>query len=156
MTVVCCSNQDHDHSSSSSSPLMMMKFNGSCRKNKTRAGIPCVDMSFKVLNRWKLSETIVKACEEFGFFKLRNHGVPKHLASRLDRESIDFFEKPAREKQRAGPPDPFGYGCKNIGFNGDKGELEYLLLEANPVSINQRSTLISDRPQQFRLVRSTT
>lgn len=150
MTVVCCCSHQ-DHHSPPPSPLVM-KFNGSCRKKKTRAGIPCVDMSLKVLNRWKLSETIVKACEEFGFFKLRNHGVPTHLASRLEKESIDFFEKPAREKQRAGPPDPFGYGCKNIGFNGDKGELEYLLLEANPLSINQRSTLISDRPQQFRLL----
>ncbi|KAK4418022.1 Gibberellin 2-beta-dioxygenase 2 [Sesamum alatum] len=118
------------------------------RSKKARAaGIPVIDLS---LERSKLCELLVKACQEFGVFQVENHGVSRKIISRVEREGQEFFSKPACEKQGAGPAAPFGYGSKNIGFNGDKGELEYIIMEANPHSISERSKSISPaHPENF-------
>ncbi|KAL1562848.1 Gibberellin 2-beta-dioxygenase 1 [Salvia divinorum] len=78
---------------------------------------------------------LVKACEEVGFFKVINHGVPLEFMAELESEAIKFFSLPLSEKLKAGPPDPFGYGNKNIGCNGDLGWVEYLLLTTDADSI---------------------
>lgn len=109
--------------------------------------LPVVDLSGE---RSEVSKVIVKACEEYGFFKVVNHGVPQDVILKLEEQVLRFFSLPLSEKQRAGPADPLGYGCKNIGFNGDTGEVEYLTLNTNPLSIAQRSTTISNNPSKFR------
>ncbi|XP_004486576.1 gibberellin 2-beta-dioxygenase 2-like [Cicer arietinum] len=94
--------------------------------------LPMIDLSSEKSMVMKL---IVKACEEYGFFNVINHGVPHDIISKMEKEGFDFFAKPMEEKKLVALDNPFGYGCKNIGFNGDMGEVEYLLLNANVPSI---------------------
>uniref|UniRef100_A0A5B6YUM0 Putative Gibberellin 2-oxidase n=1 Tax=Davidia involucrata TaxID=16924 RepID=A0A5B6YUM0_DAVIN len=120
----------------------------SIRSEKVRdMELPMIDLSGE---RSEVSKLIVKACEEYGFFKVVNHGVSEEVIEKMEEESFDFFAKPASEKQQAGPANPCGYGSKNIGFNGDIGEFEYLLLNTNPLSISHRSKTISNDPTKFR------
>ncbi|ESQ30788.1 hypothetical protein EUTSA_v10012193mg [Eutrema salsugineum] len=100
--------------------------------------IPIIDMSQE---RSRVSMQIVKACETLGFFKLVNHGVDQTTISRMDQESINFFAKPVHEKKSVKPANqPFRYGFRDIGLNGDSGEVEYLLFHTNdPAFLSQLS-----------------
>jgi len=97
-----------------------------CMASTFSSTIPIVDLS-----KPDAKTLIVKACEEFGFFKVINHGVPMEPISQLETETLKFFSMPLNEKEKAGPPNPFGYGSKRIGRNGDVGWVEYLLLNTN-------------------------
>ncbi|KAK2650638.1 hypothetical protein Ddye_018127, partial [Dipteronia dyeriana] len=63
----------------------------------------------------QLVEQKKKTCEEYGFFKVTDHGVPMEVISRLEEEGPGFFAKPATEKASR-PTSPFGYGSKCIGL----------------------------------------
>ncbi|KAL3505595.1 hypothetical protein ACH5RR_030977 [Cinchona calisaya] len=110
--------------------------------------LPIIDL---MEERSEVSKMVVKACETFGFFKLINHGVPEDVIAKMEEQSYQFFAKSSTEKEQAGPYNPYGYGCKNIGFNGDVGEVEYLMLDANPVSLISHDTYqtISNDPITF-------
>ncbi|KAI3456008.1 hypothetical protein Pfo_012671 [Paulownia fortunei] len=100
-------------------------------------GIPVVDLSDT-----NAKNHIVEACKEFGFFKVINHGVSMEFLSKLEAEAVKFFKLPQQEKEKSGPPNPFGYGNKNIGPNGDVGWVEYLLFCTNPELISQNARAI--------------
>ncbi|XP_071738344.1 gibberellin 2-beta-dioxygenase 2 [Rutidosis leptorrhynchoides] len=120
------------------------------RNKKTRAiRVPIIDLS---LDTATLACHIVSACQDYGFFKLMNHGVSFDVISKMEEVANGFFSKSATEKfkVKTNPPSPFGYGCRNIGFNGDVGELEYILLQANSISIDSEAfNVISDQPTDF-------
>ncbi|XP_021649315.1 LOW QUALITY PROTEIN: gibberellin 2-beta-dioxygenase [Hevea brasiliensis] len=117
-----------------------------CKPTGLFSGIPVInlmDPDAKTL--------IVEACEEFGFFKLVNHGVPLEFMSRLETLAMNFFDLPQSEKDKVGPPDPFGYGNKRIGPNGDVGWIEYLLLNTNPqITSHKTLSIFQENPQIFR------
>lgn len=111
--------------------------------------IPVIDLSAE---RSEVCKQIAKACEDYGFFKVINHGVYEDCIKKMEDESIKFFGKSALEKQKAGPANPWGYGSKNIGFNGDSGEVEYLIMDTNNLlSFCEKSqTIPSADPTRFR------
>ncbi|XP_071740282.1 gibberellin 2-beta-dioxygenase-like [Rutidosis leptorrhynchoides] len=93
--------------------------------NKTQfTGIPVIDLSCP----HDAKNLIVKACQDYGFFKVVNHGVQLWLVSALEKETIRFFNMSQIEKDEYCSPNPLGYGSNNIGPNGDVGWIEYLLI----------------------------
>lgn len=108
-------------------------------------GIPTIDLTHPDAN-----SLLVKACEEFGFFKVTNHGIPLQMVNQLEEEALNFFKLPQVVKEKAGNPRPFGYGNKRIGQTGDVGWVEYLLLSASPDFIHQIClSLFPDNPHVF-------
>ncbi|XP_038879745.1 gibberellin 2-beta-dioxygenase 1-like [Benincasa hispida] len=108
--------------------------------------VPLIDLSAP-----DAKQLIVKACEELGFFKVVNHGVPMEFISTLESESTNFFSLPLSEKQKAAPPSPFGYGNKQIGRNGDVGWVEYLLLNTHLESNSDGFlSIFGQDPQKLR------
>ncbi|KAL1359005.1 gibberellin 2-beta-dioxygenase 2 [Arachis duranensis] len=112
--------------------------------------LPTIDLSKE---RATVAKLIVKASEEYGFFNVINHRIPQHIIDNMEEAGFDFFAKPASQKAKlASNYDSvrLGYGCKNIGFNGDVGEVEYLLLNGSASHISKISTTISNDPSNFR------
>ncbi|KAL0398334.1 UNVERIFIED_CONTAM: Gibberellin 2-beta-dioxygenase [Sesamum radiatum] len=99
--------------------------------------IPVVDLSDP-----NAKHLIVEACKELGFFKVINHGVSMEFLTKLEAEAVKFFNSPQQEKEKSGPPNPFGYGNKKIGINGDVGWVEYLLFCTNPEVISQNANAV--------------
>ncbi|CAN4104333.1 unnamed protein product [Withania somnifera] len=98
----------------------------SCKSPSLFNGVPVIDLS-----KPDSKNLIVQACEEFGFFKVINHDVPTEFINKLESEAIKFFSSTLSEKLKAGPADPFGYGNKQIGHNGDFGLVEHILVSTN-------------------------
>ncbi|CAN6453077.1 unnamed protein product [Victoria cruziana] len=114
------------------------------QKPTNSMSLPVIDLSMS-----DSKTMILRACEEFGFFRVVNHGIPKELISRMEEETANFFSLPLSEKEKAGPANPFGYGNRRIGPNGDVGWIEYLLLQAQPQFISQFSLHVSKEKTSF-------
>ncbi|MED6200240.1 Gibberellin 2-beta-dioxygenase 1, variant 2 [Stylosanthes scabra] len=111
--------------------------------------VPVVDLS----RPEDAKNLIVKACEDFGFFKVINHGVPMEAISKLESEAAEFFSLSLNQKEKAGTPNPFGYGNKKIGRNGDVGWVEYLLLTNNhDYNFMRLTSVFGPKADQFRNV----
>ncbi|XP_072976075.1 gibberellin 2-beta-dioxygenase 2-like [Typha angustifolia] len=112
--------------------------------------IPVVDL---LEERTLVKDLIVRSCEELGFFKVINHGVPLDVPARMEATSMEFFSLPSSEKNLAGPANPLGYGSKSIGLRGDTGDVEYLLLPTNSSCMAKRACAISTNyPHEFSSV----
>lgn len=91
--------------------------------NSFKAGIPVIDLSRPT---HKEKGVLIEACEQFGFFKVINHGISLELIAKLEDEAVRFFDRSLSEKEKVGN----SFGNKRIGPNGDVGWIEYLLFPA--------------------------
>lgn len=60
--------------------------------------IPTIDFSETI--EQKLITEIGKACEEWGFFQVINHGVPSNVSKKVEIETKKFFEQSIEEKKK--------------------------------------------------------
>lgn len=60
--------------------------------------IPIIDLSQS--NQLNLISEIGKACEEWGFFQVINHGVPSDVSKKVEIETKKFFELSVEEKKK--------------------------------------------------------
>ncbi|KAK8526999.1 hypothetical protein V6N12_054228 [Hibiscus sabdariffa] len=116
--------------------------------------IPTVDLSpfftqDDEAGKKKAMEIITKACSEYGFFQIVNHGVPVDLLQRALELSRIFFEFPSQEKLKSSaPPDaplPVGY---NTQPQQSPDKNEYLLMFPPGSSFN----VFPQNPPQFKQV----
>lgn len=59
--------------------------------------IPIINLSE---NKEELISKIGKACEEWGFFQVINHGVPSEVSTKVAIEAKKFFEQCIEEKKK--------------------------------------------------------
>lgn len=118
------------------------------------SAIPTIDLSPFFIDgdekaKTKAKQVIGKACSEYGFFQIENHGVPLDLMRRAMKLSRTFFELTSEEKLKSSPgpgaPLPAGYS-KQPDQSADKNE--YLLMFPPGSSFN----VFPNRPPQFREV----
>ncbi|KAJ9178562.1 hypothetical protein P3X46_010438 [Hevea brasiliensis] len=103
--------------------------------------IPVIDMSKLVRNQSghgdELGE-LHRACENWGFFQLINHGVPAEVIENMKMEIKEFFKLPLEEKMSCAqlPNDIQGYGQAFVVSEEQKldwGDMLFLL--SKPASI---------------------
>ncbi|KAJ1425237.1 Non-heme dioxygenase N-terminal domain [Sesbania bispinosa] len=121
-----------------------------CKQITFSTGIPLVDLS-----KPDAKALIVKACEEFGFFKVINHGVPMETISLLESET-KLFLYATQSKEKAGPPNPFGCLVSDYMSAVKRMACEILDLMAEGLKIQQKnvfSKLVIDKESDsvFRL-----
>lgn len=117
--------------------------------------IPTIDLSpfftdGDEIGKVNVMNSITKACSNYGFFQIVNHGVPLDVMNRALSLSKTFFAYPDEEKQKSSPglssPLPAGYS-KQPENSADKNE--YLLMFSPSSSFN----VLPSNPCDFKYAR---
>ncbi|KAI4311724.1 hypothetical protein MLD38_036599 [Melastoma candidum] len=127
---------------------MSMRFSRDCDSFDGDGQCEFYSVEFHLRAKCIRDHTLDVTSEDHSFFKATNHGILADLTFRLEEEALGFFSLQQPEKDASGPANPFGYGSKMIGRNGDIGWVEYLLFSTNPevASAAQPSVLLRNRP----------
>lgn len=74
------------------------------RRKATFSEIPMIDLaglySEKLENRRQVANKIANACENVGFFYVKNHGISQELIDATVESNKKFFEKPLEIKMK--------------------------------------------------------
>lgn len=128
----------------------------------TLASIPIIDLGEDLYAKngdrgmsGRIVHQISKACEEYGFFQIINHGVPQELCKRMLTASTEFFNLPPEEKAQYFSTDHtkqvrlFNYDLKLK--EGDKNIKMWSEVFAHHWHLIDNSThLLPQNPRQYR------
>ncbi|KAI4962616.1 hypothetical protein ZWY2020_028722 [Hordeum vulgare] len=103
-------------------------------------GIPVVDLAVLVNgDAWERAQAVRhlgRACQDWGFFMVTNHGVPETLQSAMMDACRELFSLPPEQKQEhldAGPMDPVRVGTGfNSAVDGARYWRDYVKMFAHP------------------------
>ena len=93
--------------------------------------IPTIDISpyLDGSNKTSVAEEINNACEDIGFFMIKNHGISQDLLSKVQAVSQQFFDLPLTTKLESQAPFGLGYmgvGKENVAATLEEGSTEGL------------------------------
>ncbi|KAH9291952.1 hypothetical protein KI387_042856 [Taxus chinensis] len=118
--------------------------------------IPVIDMGRIVSGchstRQHEMARLSKACQEWGFFQVLNHGIDGRLLERIKKVVMEFFKLPLQEKEKYAmmPGTIQGYGHGFIFSDDQKLDwCDMMALATMPKSIRKQN-LWPDRPLLFR------
>lgn len=92
-----------------------------------------------------VKKELSRACREYGFFQIVNHGIPVELLNRSLELAKTFYGYPDEEKMKRGPgAPPKGGFTKNPQHLPDRNEFMYIFEPGSPKNV------IPENPPQFK------
>lgn len=86
--------------------------------SNTTNNIPLIDLDgLHAPNRSPIIKQIALACQQDGFFQVKNHGIPKTQISNMLRIAKEFFELPESERLKTYSDDPLKTTRLSTSFN---------------------------------------
>uniref|UniRef100_A0A0D6QZS0 Fe2OG dioxygenase domain-containing protein n=1 Tax=Araucaria cunninghamii TaxID=56994 RepID=A0A0D6QZS0_ARACU len=99
--------------------------------------IPLIDMKDWSSDRPKAIQEIGRACLEYGFFQIVNHGVPEIVTKSMIEVSAEFFEMPTEDRIELYSDDPSKTTRLSTSFKVDREKVfnwrDFLRLHCYPV-----------------------
>ncbi|KAI3850260.1 hypothetical protein MKW92_047562 [Papaver armeniacum] len=114
--------------------------------------IPTIDM---IIDHDSLVSVITKACEDFGFFQIINHGVPRDVYKKMMDVSMAFFRLPCEERGKLYSSNPHEVVRVGSGYvelqNKERVNLwmERLSHLAHPF-LKENAHLLPQNPPEYR------
>ncbi|KAK9265898.1 hypothetical protein L1049_012451 [Liquidambar formosana] len=101
--------------------------------------LPVIDFAeLQGCNRSQVIKCVAKACEEYGFFQLTNHGIESNVILEMIDASRRFFELPFEERSKYMSADMFKPVRCGTSFNQNKDGVfcwrDFLKLSCDPLS----------------------
>lgn len=83
-----------------------------------RHSVPLIDLSdLHGPNRSRVINQIALACQQHGFFQVKNHGVPESMINNMLRIAREFFQLPESERLKSYSDDPLKTTRLSTSFN---------------------------------------
>ncbi|KAI4328990.1 hypothetical protein L6164_021299 [Bauhinia variegata] len=88
-------------------------------------------------NRPQIIQNIARACQDYGFFQVVNHGVPETVVDEMMKVSREFFRLPESERLKSYSDDPMKTTRLSTSFNVKTEKVanwrDFLRLHCHPI-----------------------
>lgn len=121
---------------------------GAQKNSNNQTTVPVIDMAQD--DKAQVRAQITRACQDWGFFLLINHGVPAALMDAAMHMARHFFALSSQEKQvfhmRTGSPLGYGRFFQQATASQAREWLDRLVINASSARDSAQSDLVFDNP----------